>query len=68
LGAVVTTYKPDVAIVSWNKSVDAAMRMTGGPQPTLRPVDRTTSSVIFERIKPASEGPIARGPDGATPR
>jgi hypothetical protein len=59
LGAVVTGYKPDIAIVSWNKSVDAAMRMSSGAQPVLRPVDRTTSSVIFERIRSASEGPIA---------
>jgi len=59
LGAVVTNYRPDVAIVSWNKSVDAAMRMSSGAQPTLRPVDRTTSSVIFERVRGASEGPIA---------
>jgi hypothetical protein len=59
LGAVVIHYRPDVAIVSWNKSVDAAMRMSSGAQPTLRPVDRTTSSVIFERVRSASEGPIA---------
>ena len=59
LGAVVKNYKPDIAIVSWNKSVDAAMRMSGGSEPTLRPVDRTTSSVIFERIRSATEGPIA---------
>ena len=51
LGAVLTSYRPDVAIVSWNKSVDAAMRMSSGPQPVLRPVDRTTSSVVFERIR-----------------
>jgi len=68
LGAVVTNYRPDVAIVSWNKSVDAAMRMSSGPQPMLRPVDRTTSSVIFERIRAATEGPIARLPDGPSPR
>jgi hypothetical protein len=67
LGAVVTNYRPDVAIVSWNKSVDAAMRMSSGTQPVLRPVDRTSSSVIFERIRAATEGPIARVPDGATP-
>ena len=59
LGAVVTNYRPDVAIVSWNKSVDAAMRMSSGAQPTLRPVDRTTSSMIFERVRAPSEGPIA---------
>jgi len=59
LGAVVTNYRPDVAIVSWNKSVDAAMRMSSGAQPTLRPVDRTTSSVIFERLRSPAEGPIA---------
>ncbi len=59
LGAVVANYKPDVAIVSWNKSVDAAMRMSSGGQPTLRPIDRTTSSVIFERVRAATEGPIA---------
>jgi len=59
LGAVVTNYRPDIAIVSWNKSVDAAMRMSSGAQPVLRPVDRTPSSVIFERVRTASEGPIA---------
>jgi hypothetical protein len=58
LGAVLTNYRPDIAIVSWNKSVDAAMRMSGGPQPVLRPIDRTTSSVIFERVRAATEGPI----------
>ena len=62
LGAVVTDYKPDIAIVSWNKSVDAAMRMSSGAEPTLRPIDRTTSSVIFERIRPVNEGPIAARP------
>ena len=59
LGAVVTNYKPDIAIVSWNKSVDAAMRMSSGAEPTLRPIDRTTSSVIFERVRAATEGPVA---------
>ncbi|HEY6830639.1 MAG TPA: hypothetical protein VI259_27520, partial [Gemmatimonadaceae bacterium] len=59
LGAVVTSYKPDIAIVSWNKSVDAAMRMSSGSEPTLRPIDRTSSSVIFERVRSATEGPIA---------
>ena len=59
LGAVVTSYRPDIAIVSWNKSVDAAMRMSSGAQPTLRPIDRTTSSVIFARVRSATEGPIA---------
>jgi hypothetical protein len=59
LGAVVTSYKPDFAIVSWNKSVDAAMRMSNGVEPTLRPVDRTSSSIIFERVRSATEGPIA---------
>jgi hypothetical protein len=43
------------------------MRMSSGTQPVLRPVDRTSSSVIFERIRAATEGPIARVPDGATP-
>jgi hypothetical protein len=59
LGAVVTNYRPDVAIVSWNKSVDAAMKMSNGTAPTLRPIDRTTSSIIFERVRSATEGPIA---------
>ena len=68
LGAVVTNYRPDVAIVSWNKSVDAAMRLSSGPQPVLRPVDRTTSSVVFERIRSGAEGPIARSTDGTAPR
>lgn len=59
LGAVVTNYRPDIAIVSWNKSVDAAMRMSSGAEPTLHPIDRTTSSVIFERVRSATDGPIA---------
>ena len=55
LPVVVTSYRPDIAIVSWKGSIEAATRMSGGSHPSLRQIDRTASGVIFERVRAASE-------------
>lgn len=60
LAVVVTSYRPDIAIVSWKGSIDAAMRMSNGSHPSLRQIDQTASGVIFERVRSASERPYAR--------
>jgi hypothetical protein len=51
LDAVVARYQPDLVIVSWTTSLEAAMRLASGPQPILRLVDRAEGSVVFEQLR-----------------
>ena len=51
--AVIAHYHPELAVVSWNTTVDAAMRLSSGVHPVLRPVARIDLGVIFERTNAA---------------
>lgn len=51
LDRVFADYHPDLAIVSWKTSVDAADRLASGPRPLLRAVDFADKSVVFQRIR-----------------
>ena len=51
LDAVVARYRPDLVIVSWAASIDAAMRLSSGLQPVLRVVDRAEATMVFERVR-----------------
>jgi hypothetical protein len=51
LDAVVEQYHPDLAIVAWKTSVEAAERLASGPRPVLRAIDLAGTSVVFQRIQ-----------------
>jgi len=56
LDAVVAQYHPDLTVVSWKTSVDAAQRLATGPTPTLRMIDVAGQSAVFARV---SDGSVA---------
>jgi hypothetical protein len=56
LDEVVAQYHPDLTVVSWKTSVEAAQRLATGPKPTLRMIDVVNKSAVFARV---SDGSVA---------
>src|SRR6185437_12742489 len=65
--AVVAHYQPQLAVVSWNTTVSAAMRLSSGTHPSLRPVARIDLGAVFERTNDANAGRDGASGPAVTP-